>query len=113
MEISVGRVAVTIVLIGIVTWVWKVINWVWFRPKKLEKCLRQQGLNGNSYRFFFGDLKENVKMGNQARSKPMNFCHDIAPRIIPFVHQSAKKYGMTEPSVSVSLHVSRCDHYIL
>nr|XP_033510989.1 cytochrome P450 CYP72A219-like [Nicotiana tomentosiformis] len=39
-------------------WVWKFLNWVWFNPRKVEKYLRQQGLSGNSYRLFFGDLKE-------------------------------------------------------
>jgi hypothetical protein len=41
----------------------------------------------------FGDLKEISKMTNQARSKPINFTNDIAPRVVPFFHQNVKNYG--------------------
>ncbi|KAF3975918.1 hypothetical protein CMV_000854 [Castanea mollissima] len=94
MEISLLRIAVSIVsIVVLITWAWRVVNWVWLRPKKLERCLRQQGLNGNSYRLLFGDLKESSKMISQAKSKPINFTLDIAPRVFPFVHQVVSNYG--------------------
>lgn len=93
MEVSGGRIAITIGLIGIITLVWKVLNWVWLRPKKLEKCLRQQGFKGNSYSFLYGDLNQNIMMIQQAKSKPISFCHDIAPRVVPSLHRSVKDYG--------------------
>jgi hypothetical protein len=31
---------------------------VWWRPKSLEKQLRQQGIRGTSYKLLHGDLKE-------------------------------------------------------
>ncbi|KAK1583570.1 hypothetical protein Q3G72_025111 [Acer saccharum] len=49
MEITVKSIAVSIVVVAVVTWAWRVVNWVWLRPKKMEKYLRQQGLSGNSY----------------------------------------------------------------
>ncbi|KAM3684482.1 hypothetical protein ACB098_11G049600 [Castanea mollissima] len=65
MEISLLRFAVSIVsIVVLITWAWRVVNWVWLRPKKLERCLREQGLNGNSYRLLFGDLEEISKMTN-------------------------------------------------
>ena len=95
MEISLLGIAVSIFSIVVLTWwAWRVVSWVYVRPKKLEKCLREQGLSGNSYRFLFGDMKESSKMTSQAKSKPINFTHDIAPRVLSFVHHVVNNYGM-------------------
>ncbi|MCD7462864.1 hypothetical protein HAX54_049552 [Datura stramonium] len=73
---------------------WKLLNWIWISPKKLEKCLRKQGLRGNSYRIFYGDIKEVSKSLNKvANSKPINLSDEIAPRIIPYYLDVIKKYG--------------------
>ncbi|KAK4487097.1 hypothetical protein RD792_006412 [Penstemon davidsonii] len=72
---------------------WKVLNWAWFRPKRLEKCLRQQGFKGNSYKLIYGDLKEMLNMTQEAKTKPINLEDDIKPRLIPFFLQTIKKYG--------------------
>ncbi|CAH1424612.1 unnamed protein product, partial [Lactuca virosa] len=69
-------------------YIWRISNWLWFKPKKIEKFLRDQGLRGNSYRFVFGDLKEMMQMTRGAKSKPMNLTHDIVPRVLPFIHKS-------------------------
>ncbi|KAK9674244.1 hypothetical protein RND81_12G220500 [Saponaria officinalis] len=78
----------------ILTWAWKLLNWAWIKPKKLEKKLREQGLNGNSYRPLYGDLKETVKMRSEAREKPINFTNDFITRVLPFHHQHVTKYGL-------------------
>ncbi|KAM5573281.1 cytochrome P450 CYP72A219-like [Rosa sericea] len=87
--------ALSIVIFSILTCAWRVLNYVWLRPKKLERCLRKQGLKGNSYKLLIGDMKESFMMLKQAQSNPINLssCHDIAPRVIPFVHQTVKNYG--------------------
>ncbi|KAI3457102.1 hypothetical protein Pfo_013765 [Paulownia fortunei] len=72
---------------------WKILNWVWFKPRKVEKCLREQGFNGNSYRFLIGDYKEVATMAKEAQSKPINFSNDIVPRVMPFIHESVKNHG--------------------
>nr|XP_043612714.1 cytochrome P450 CYP72A219-like [Erigeron canadensis] len=69
------------------------LNLVWFKPKKIEKFLTEQGLHGNSYKIFFGDLKEMVELIVQAKSKPIGLTDDIVPRVLPFVHKSATTYG--------------------
>ncbi|KAJ8532321.1 hypothetical protein K7X08_012244 [Anisodus acutangulus] len=73
---------------------WRVLNWVWFTPKKLEKLLRKQGLKGNSYRILYGDMKEFAGMIKEANSKPMNLSDDdVSPRMAPFFLEIIKKYG--------------------
>ncbi|KAK1582082.1 hypothetical protein Q3G72_011686 [Acer saccharum] len=93
MEITVKSIAVSIVVVAVVTWAWRVVNWVWLRPKKMEKYLRQQGLSGNSYRFLYGDLKDYSIMSKQAKSTPINLTHDISPRVLPFNHKLLHNYG--------------------
>ncbi|KAL2497010.1 Cytochrome [Forsythia ovata] len=92
MEIFQNSVAVSCIVIFLI-YAWKILNWVWFRPKKLEKCLRQQGFDGNSYKLLFGDFKEIMMMTKEAKSKPINFSNDIVPRVMPFIHKAVKKYG--------------------
>ena len=89
-------------MVGLVVLGGKLLNSIWFRPKKLEKLLRQQGLAGNSYRILYGDLKERAAMREQANSKPMNFSNDIAPRVIPSIHHTIQKYGNISQSPSSS-----------
>ncbi|CAN2060682.1 unnamed protein product [Malus fusca] len=90
-------VALSFVLVGItvIRWAWRVLDWVWLKPRKLERCLRQQGLNGKPYRLFLGDTKENSMMLKQTQSKPIKHStsHDIAPRVIPFQHLIVNSYG--------------------
>ncbi|PON98587.1 Cytochrome P450, E-class, group I [Trema orientale] len=95
MEVSLSVLAICTILCSIViaTWAWRALNWVWLRPKRLEKCLRQQGLKGTPYGFLSGDLKESYKMSKEARSKPINLSDDIATRVLPFVIQTVKNFG--------------------
>ncbi|XP_027063440.1 cytochrome P450 CYP72A219-like [Coffea arabica] len=72
---------------------WRILNWAWFKPKKREKCLRQQGLRGNSYNLVLGDMKETVRMTQEAKSKPINFTNDIVSRVMPFIDKTIKTYG--------------------
>ncbi|XP_011082968.1 cytochrome P450 CYP72A219-like [Sesamum indicum] len=72
---------------------WRVVNWAYIRPKRLEKFLRKQGLSGNSYRLVYGDLKEMLKMMEDGRSKPINLDDDIKPRVLHFVFKTVQKYG--------------------
>ncbi|XP_076917956.1 cytochrome P450 CYP72A219-like [Bidens hawaiensis] len=69
------------------------LNLMWFKPKKMEKLLREQGLNGNSYKFLFGDLKEMVQLLVEAKAKPIGITNDIVPRVLPFVHKAVATHG--------------------
>ncbi|XP_031105725.1 cytochrome P450 CYP72A219-like [Ipomoea triloba] len=74
---------------------WRVVNWAWLRPKRLEKWLRGQDLKGNAYTLFYGDTKELAKMINQTKSKPMKILSDdqVVPRAIPYFFESIQKHG--------------------
>ncbi|XP_074311196.1 cytochrome P450 72A397-like [Silene latifolia] len=86
--------AMIISFVGLILiWAWKLLNWAWLKPKKLENKLREQGLNGNSYRPLYGDLKDNFKMQDEARQKPIPFSNDYITRVRPFLHQHVAKYG--------------------
>lgn len=88
-----SSMVVAILCVGLITLGWKVVNWVWLKPKKLERYLRQQGLSGNSYRLLIGDLIDNSKMTKEALSKPMEFSHDIVPYVLPLLQETFNKYG--------------------
>ncbi|KAI6687108.1 hypothetical protein NL676_023936 [Syzygium grande] len=109
MEVSIQSIALATVLAVLTTWTWRVVNWVWLRPKRLERLLRQQGLSGKPYTFLFGDLKENSRLLKEAKSKPIAVSDDIGPRVLPFWHQSFQIYGNdvfkwigTTPRVSIT-----------
>ncbi|PHT76762.1 Cytochrome [Capsicum annuum] len=94
MEIFYNIIIATIcVAILLVYYTWRVLNWAWFRPKRLENCLRQRGLKGNPYKFLYGDLDELTKSIVEAKSKPINFSDDIAPRLVPFFLNAMNKNG--------------------
>ncbi|ESW21356.1 hypothetical protein PHAVU_005G063900 [Phaseolus vulgaris] len=83
-----------LVLILVLKWAWMMLNWVWFTPKRLERLLREQGLQGNPYTLLVGDTKDFAKMRKEAFSKPMNlFSHDIVPRVFSFFHHSINTHG--------------------
>ncbi|KAI3457099.1 hypothetical protein Pfo_013762 [Paulownia fortunei] len=92
MELLYSSVALSCALVVLI-YGWKILNLVWFGPKKLEKSLRQQGFGGNPYRFLLGDFKEMTLMAKEALSKPINFSDDFVPRIIPFIQKLLSNYG--------------------
>ncbi|XP_019158874.1 PREDICTED: cytochrome P450 CYP72A219-like [Ipomoea nil] len=81
------------VSVGLLAYAWGVLDLVWFKPKKLEKWLKQQGLKGNPYRILSGDTKEFAKMTSDAISKPMALSDNVAPRVNPYFVHLAGKYG--------------------
>ncbi|KAL4621470.1 hypothetical protein ACB092_06G230200 [Castanea dentata] len=93
MEISLDKVATSILFVIMTTLSCMILNWVWLRPKYLERCLIKQGLVGNSYRLFFGDMKDSSMMIKQACSKPIELSDDIVPCVLPFEHHIVKHYG--------------------
>ncbi|KAF3794754.1 Cytochrome P450 72A15 [Nymphaea thermarum] len=74
-------------------WVVKLVYSQWYKPRRVEAYLKQQGVHGASYKLFVGNVMENVGMAKQAWTKPMDMSHAIVPRVNPFLAEMQKKYG--------------------
>ncbi|KAG6392097.1 hypothetical protein SASPL_146306 [Salvia splendens] len=85
-------VMLCLLIASMVIWVWKVLNWVWIRPKKIEKRLRAQGLAGNPYRLLYEDTNDMAAMIKEAKSKPIKLSDDVVPRVLPLRHHIINKY---------------------
>ncbi|KAK1438001.1 hypothetical protein QVD17_03802 [Tagetes erecta] len=72
---------------------WWFFDVFWLKPKKMEKCLRDQGLKGTSYKLLYGDVKEMVKLITEAYRKPINLNDDIVPRVLSFPHSIVTTHG--------------------
>ncbi|RRT36782.1 hypothetical protein B296_00059015 [Ensete ventricosum] len=88
--------------------VW-VFYFVWWTPRRLERALRAQGLDGTPYRFPRGDLEESARLDREVQAKPMPLSNNIIPRVYPFSHRAMNRYGGTysfTSSLSLSLDCS-------
>ncbi|CAN0909010.1 Cytochrome P450 CYP72A616 [Linum grandiflorum] len=65
----------------------------WWKPKSLERKLKQQGIKGTSYKPLFGDLKDFITCITESWSKPVSLSHRIAGRVDPFTLSIVQKYG--------------------
>ncbi|KAA8526716.1 hypothetical protein F0562_009055 [Nyssa sinensis] len=92
MEVMYKSIAASLAVVFLV-WVWRILNWAWLTPKRIEKRLRQQGFNGNPYRLLVGDLKESSMMLQEAMSKPIPISQDIVQRLMPDVVKTIETYG--------------------
>ncbi|XP_027180757.1 cytochrome P450 CYP72A219-like [Coffea eugenioides] len=71
----------------------KLVYSLWWRPKLIERELKQQGIGGTSYNFLYGDKLAIEKLMIEAWSIPMSSNHEIIPRVDPFIHQIVQTYG--------------------
>ncbi|KAH6780702.1 cytochrome P450 [Perilla frutescens var. hirtella] len=86
-------IASCLAILVLTTYTWRLVNWAYLKPKRLEKALRKEGLNGNSYRLLYGDMKEMAKTIEEFNSKPINLDDDIKPRLQGFILKTIQKYG--------------------
>ncbi|KAL6842593.1 hypothetical protein ACP4OV_027437 [Aristida adscensionis] len=74
----------------------RALEWAWWRPRRLGRALRAQGLRGTAYRSLAGDAALMERLNWEARSRPMPLgCHDVVPRAMPLFHQAMKEHGKT------------------
>ena len=72
----------------------RAVEWAWWRPRRLARALRSQGLRGTAYRSLAGDAPLTERLDREARSRPMPLgCHDVASRAMPLFHQTMNEYG--------------------
>lgn len=94
-EQTILSIGISLVCVVLVSVSWGILDWVWFKPKRLEKRLRNQGFNGNSYRLLYGDTNERARMTMESRLNPMpNLSNDFLPHSLAFFHHIITKYGM-------------------
>ncbi|XP_074308762.1 cytochrome P450 72A397-like [Silene latifolia] len=82
-----------VLIVIIVVLIWKAMKLLWLNPKRIERCLRKQGIKGNPYKPFLGDIKELVKLTKKSMLTPINFSDDPIPRIVAFVHHTIQTHG--------------------
>nr|QNL13418.1 CYP72A730 [Camptotheca acuminata] len=92
MELMYKSITASLAVVFLV-YFWRALNWAWFKPKMIEKRLRQQGFNGNPYRLLVGDLKESSMMLKETMSKPIPVSQDIVQRLMPHVVKTIETYG--------------------
>lgn len=84
MEIEASYIVLSIALVSLLTCLWKLVNWVWLKPKQLEKHLREQGFTVNPYKFLYGDAKQLISMMQESKSMFLDpTSDDIISRILP------------------------------
>lgn len=64
-----------------------------WRPLKLQKYLKQQGIAGSPYKILSGNLKDFADANKEAQARPMGLSHYIVPRVAPFQDEVFKTYG--------------------
>lgn len=79
----------------LLSWVWKSFYTYWWRPMKLQRYLNQQGIHGHPYKLFYGNFKDLNRSTRQAQTQPINLTHKIVSRVLPFLDQTVKSYGMS------------------
>ncbi|XXG61646.1 hypothetical protein AAC387_Pa05g0202 [Persea americana] len=77
----------------ILSLIWKFFHVFWWRPMKLGKYLKDQGINGPPYRLVVGNIMDEARLKNESELRPMDLSHAIVPRVIPFLHQTFESYG--------------------
>ncbi|KAJ1284419.1 hypothetical protein BS78_03G202800 [Paspalum vaginatum] len=74
----------------------RALEWAWWRPRRLGRALRAQGLSGTAYRSLAGDAPLTERLNREARARPLPLgCHDVVPRAMPLFHQTMKEHGKT------------------
>nr|QFS19030.1 cytochrome P450 72A64v2 [Medicago truncatula] len=76
---------------------WHLFNNFWLKPKRFEKLLKAQGLQGEPYKlpFFVDNSKQNymLRLQHEDRSKSIGLSKEAAPSIFSPFHQTLHKYG--------------------
>ncbi|XP_077228239.1 cytochrome P450 CYP72A616-like [Tasmannia lanceolata] len=86
-------ISLLITSVLLVSWISRLVYSIWWRPMKLERYLKEQGIKGPPYKLLYGNLKENISLVKKESSKPMNLSHHIVPRVVPFPYETMKRYG--------------------
>ncbi|GJN05656.1 hypothetical protein PR202_ga23305 [Eleusine coracana subsp. coracana] len=106
----------------------KLMEVLWWRPRRVEEHFARYGIRGPRYRFFVGCVREMVALMVAASAKPMPRpyrSHNVLPRVLAFYHHWRKIYGSTfliwfgptprlavaDPDLIREIMLSRADHF--
>ncbi|KAJ1292212.1 hypothetical protein BS78_02G374400 [Paspalum vaginatum] len=100
---------------------------LWWRPRRLERHFACHGVRGPGYRFFFGSTIELVRLMVDASSRPAppHAPHDVLPSVLAFYSHWRKLYGpmhliwfgrtprlvVSEPELIREVLLSRAEHF--
>ncbi|KAJ0024058.1 hypothetical protein Pint_07185 [Pistacia integerrima] len=87
--------ALYFVIVVPLIWGLKFLYKIWWRPKRIEKQLKKQGIHGYPYRLLYGNTKEMMKLAKETKSSPLGSPHDIVPLANPLLHKLAIAYKKT------------------
>jgi len=77
----------------------RLLDQLWWQPRRLERALRAQGLRGTSYRFLIGDVNDYGRQNKESWSRPLPLrCHDIGAHVLPFLYNTVEEHG--KPCIS-------------
>lgn len=85
----------------------KLLEVLWWRPRRVEAHFARQGIRGPPYRFFIGCVREMVALMVASSAKPMPppyRSHNVLPRVLAFYHHWKKIYGTYARSDIATLH---------
>ncbi|CAA7029979.1 unnamed protein product [Microthlaspi erraticum] len=85
----------SLAIVVVLWWIWRIVEWVWLKPKMLESFLRKQGLVGTRYTPLVGDVRRTFSMLKEARSKPMKPTDDLISLVMPYSSHMLNTYGNT------------------
>ncbi|KAI5012139.1 hypothetical protein ZWY2020_024273 [Hordeum vulgare] len=74
----------------------RLVDLLWWQPRRLERALRAEGLRGTSYPFLVGDILDYRRRRQEAQSRSMPLrCHNIAHIIAPLLCDIVREHGKT------------------
>nr|A0A517FNC9.1 RecName: Full=Cytochrome P450 CYP72A613; Short=PpCYP72A613 [Trigonella foenum-graecum]QDS03634.1 cytochrome P450 CYP72A613 [Trigonella foenum-graecum] len=109
-----GTIIIWVLTILLAVIPWYLLNKFWLKPKRFEKLLKAQGLQGDPYKLsalFMNNSKQDyiLKLQQEAESKSIGLSKQAAPSIFSSHHQTVHKYGKnsflwegTTPSVIIT-----------
>ncbi|WOK96051.1 Cytochrome P450 [Canna indica] len=84
------------VLVLLVSYLWKMLVYLTWRPSAIERAYRKQGVGGPPYRFWSGSLTEIKQIRKAAMELVLdNQCQDITSRVLPHFGKWIAQYGET------------------
>ncbi|KAK7405286.1 hypothetical protein VNO78_06486 [Psophocarpus tetragonolobus] len=84
---------VTVIVAVIPLWALHMLNSLWLRPKRFEKLLRAQGLNGEPYSLFIRKSNHSNTQQDHNSSQPFALSDDVTPHVSSLVYATIAKYG--------------------